>query len=150
MAVKKSAMAPFYIERDYKGEDNESEFIRFLEESKSVIWWYKNGDSGSEFFSISYFNPDENKEKLFYPDWIFKTKNTIWIIDTKKGTTAEIADTKYKAEALQEWLKGREGFDGGIAVADGPNGWKLNNKAKYAYSPSLTGWGGLKDLLDAS
>ena len=150
MAVKKSAMAPFYIERDYKGEDNESEFIRFLEESKSVIWWYKNGDSGSEFFSISYFNPDENKEKLFYPDWIFKTKNTIWIIDTKKGTTAEIADTKYKAEALQEWLKGRKGFDGGIAVADGPNGWKLNNKAKYAYSPSLTGWGGLKDLLDAS
>ncbi len=147
MAVKKSAMAPFYIERDYKGEDNEKEFIKFLEESKSVIWWYKNGDSGSEFFSISYFNPDENKEKLFYPDWIFKTKEKIWIVDTKKGTTAEIADTKYKAEALQEWVKGKKNFDGGIAVQDGPNGWKLQNKIKYTYTPSLSDWESLVDLF---
>ena len=147
MSVKKSAMAPFYIEKDYKGEDNEKEFIKFLEESKCVIWWYKNGDSGSEFFSISYFNPDENKEKLFYPDWIFKTKDKVWIIDTKKGTTAEIADTRYKAEALQEWFKTRKGFSGGITVQDGPNGWKLQSERKYKYTPSLDGWENLKDLL---
>lgn len=147
MKTKRCAMESFYIEKDYKGEDNEKAFINFLEENKNVVWWYKNGDSGSEYFSISYHNPDENKEKLFYPDWIIQTKDKVWIIDTKKGTTAEIADTKYKAEALQGWLKGRKGFDGGIAVQDGPNGWKLQNNAKYAYSPSLTGWKGLKDLL---
>lgn len=148
MDVKKSAMAPFYIEKNYKGEDNEKEFIKFLEESKNVSWWYKNGDAGSEFFSISYFNPDENKEKLFYPDWIFKAKDKIWIIDTKKGTTAELADTAYKAEALQEWLKGKKGLVGGITVQDGPNGWKLNSNAKYSYSTTLKGWTALRDLLN--
>ena len=147
MDVRKSAMTPFYIEKDYKGDDNEKEFIKFLEESKNVLWWYKNGDSGSEFFSISYFNPDENKEKLFYPDWIFKAKDTIWIVDTKKGFTAESADTKYKAEALQEWLKGKKEFTGGIAVQDGPNGWKFNRNTIYSYTPSFTKWDDLKDLF---
>ena len=130
----------------YTDTSNGTSF-KFLEESKSVAWWYKNGDAGSEFFSISYFNPDENKEKLFYPDWIFKAKDKIWIIDTKKGATAEFADTAYKAGALQEWLKGKKGLAGGIAVQDGPNGWKINPSTKYSYSPSLKGWLSIKDLL---
>lgn len=145
--VKKCAMQPFYIEKDYKGEVNEKEFIKFLESNKDVVWWYKNGDTGSEFFSISYHNPDENKEKLFYPDWIFKTKNKIWIIDTKKGSTAEITDTKYKAEALQEWLKDKKNFSGGIVVQDGPNGWKINTNKTYTYSVSFEKWNNLKDII---
>lgn len=145
--VKKSALKPFYIEKDYKGEDNEKEFIKFLESNKDVIWWYKNGDVGSEFFSISYYNPDENKEKLFYPDWIFKTKNKFWIVDTKKGSTAEILDTKYKAEALQEWLKNKKDFNGGIVVQDGPNGWKVNTNKNYSYSLSFDKWDNLKDVI---
>lgn len=147
MKVKKSALYPFYIEKDYKGEDNEKEFIKFLEENNNVVWWYKNGDSGSEYFSIAYYNKDENKEKLFYPDWIIKTEKDIWIIDTKKGTTAELKDTKYKAEALQEWLKGRKGMSGGIAVQDGPNGWKLQSNKVYSYNHSMNGWQDLKNLL---
>lgn len=147
MEVKKSALKPFYIEKDYKGEDNEKEFIKFLESNKDIIWWYKNGDTGSEFFSISYHNPDENKEKLFYPDWIFKTKNKVWIVDTKKGSTAEIADTKYKAEALQVWLKDNKNFTGGIAVQDGPNGWKIQNGKTYSYNHTFNGWLNLKDVL---
>jgi type III restriction enzyme len=147
MKVKKSALFPFYIEKNYKGEDNEKEFIKFLEENKNVLWWYKNGDSGSEYFSIAYYNPEENKEKLFYPDWIIKTKTQTWIIDTKKGSTAEIPDTKYKAEALQDWLKGKKNFNGGIAVQDGPNGWKLQNSKTYKYSQAFNGWKDLKDLL---
>jgi type III restriction enzyme len=147
MKAKKCAMSPFYIEKDYLGEDNEKGFIAFLESHKAVAWWYKNGDVGSEHFSIPYFNPDEGKESLFYPDWIVKTASAVWVIDTKKGETAESNKTKYKAEALQAWLKGRKGFDGGIAVQDGPNGWKLNRNAKYAYSPSFPKWEDLKDLL---
>ncbi len=147
MKVEKSAMSPFYIEKDYKGEDNEKEFIKFLEEHKSVIWWYKNGDSGSEYFSISYYNKDENKEKLFYPDWIFKTKQNVWIIDTKKGVTAEINDTKYKAEALQIWLKDKNNMLGGIAVQDGPNGWKIQNSKTYKYTQTFDGWEDLNNEL---
>jgi type III restriction enzyme len=136
MKVKKSAMEPFYIEK--APFENEASFIKFLEE-QDVSWWYKNGNSGSEYFSISYNNPDENKEKLFYPDWIVRIGNTTWIIDTKAGMTAESNDTKYKAEALQEWFKNKKGFKGGIAVKD-VNGWKINSDKKYSYSPSFKGW----------
>lgn len=147
MPVKRSAMSPFYIEKGYQGEDNEKGFIGFLESQKNVVWWHKNGDLGSEHFSISYFNPDENKERLFYPDWIIQTKSGVWIIDTKRGMTAELTDTKYKAEALQAWLKGKKGLHGGIAVQDGPNGWKLHQGTKYAYTASLAGWEDLNELL---
>lgn len=152
LSVKKSAMEPFWFEKTqpglFGGIDNERKFIDFLEspKNKSVIWWHKNGDTGSEHFSISYYNPDENKEKLFYPDWIIKTKNGVLIVDTKAGITAESNDTKYKAEALQAWLKGKKDFDGGIAVLDGPNGWKINRNAKYSHDSSLKGW----DVLDLS
>lgn len=147
MKVKKSALVPFYIQSDYKGEINEKDFIKFLDENKDIVWWYKNGDTGSEFFSISYYNPEENKEKLFYPDWIFKTEKTLWIVDTKKGSTAEISDTKYKAEALQEWLKDKKNMNGGIVVPDGPNGWKINSNKKYSYSKSFDKWNNLKDVI---
>lgn len=140
--VKKSAMEPFWIEKGMFGGVNEKAFVEFLESSKnkSVVWWYKNGDSGSEYFSIPYFNPNENKEKLFYPDWIVQTKDTVYILDTKAGITAEGSDTKYKAEALQAWLKGKKGFDGGIVVQDGPNGWKINRNAKYSIESMMKGW----------
>ena len=142
LPVKKSAMEPFWIEKGMFGGVNERAFIEFLEspKHKSVVWWHKNGDSGSEHFSISYYNPDENREKLFYPDWIIQTKDKVYIVDTKAGITAESNDTQYKAKALQTWLKGRKGFDGGIVVQDGPNGWKINRKAKYSYDHSMTGW----------
>jgi type III restriction enzyme len=141
MKVKKSAMEPFYFEK--KPYETEKSFIKFLEENENIDWWYKNGNSGSEFFSISYYNPDENKEKLFYPDWIIKTKNNVWIIDTKDGITATDPDTKYKAEALQEWFKTRKGFTGGIAVKD-ENGWKLNTNKEYLHTPTMKGWNILK------
>lgn len=137
LKTKKCAMDPFYISKDIV--ENEKLFIKFLDENSNIEWWYKNGDSGSEYFSISYYNPDENKEKLFYPDWIIKTKNKVLIIDTKAGFTAESNDTKYKAEALQEWLKGRKGFEGGIAVKDA-NGWKINQNKEYSYSQAMKGW----------
>jgi type III restriction enzyme len=146
LAVKRSAMEPFWFEKTqaglFGGMNNEKKFIDFLEspKNKSVVWWHKNGDTGSEHFSISYYNPDENKEKLFYPDWIIKTKNGVLIVDTKAGITAESNDTKYKSEALQAWLKGKRGFDGGIVVLDGPNGWKINRNSKYSYDSSLKGW----------
>ena len=141
MKAKRCAMEPFYIGKDMVV--NEKDFIKFLDENNNIEWWYKNGDSGSEYFSISYYNPDENKEKLFYPDWIIKTKNKAWIIDTKAGFTAESNDTKYKAEALQEWLKDKKGFEGGIAVKD-VNGWKINQNKEYSYSQAMKGWNDLK------
>jgi type III restriction enzyme len=147
MKTNRCAMEPFYIEKEYQGEGNETAFIDFIDNHKRIEWWYKNGDSGSEFFSIPYFNPEENKEKLFYPDWIIKAKDGIWIIETKAGMTAELVDTKYKAEALQTWLKVHKGFKGGIAVQDAPNGWKLNDNAIYSYTLAFKGWEDLNGVI---
>lgn len=148
LPVKRSAMEPFWIERDMFGGVNEKSFIEFLESSrnKNIVWWYKNGDTGSEHFSISYYNPDENKEKLFYPDWIVHTKEATYILETKSGMTAESSDTKYKAEALHVWLKNRKDLKGGIVVQDGPNGWKINSNATYSFDSSMKGWGVLEIL----
>ena len=145
MRVKKCAMQPFFIEKDYTGRKNEEAFIDFLEDTDAVVWWYKNGDFGSEFFSISYHSTVDNKEKLFYPDWIIKTKNKVFIIDTKKGDTAEGAHDR--ATALQAWLKGKKGYFGGIAVEDGSNGWKINMSDDYEYTTALKGWKNLGEIL---
>ena len=61
--------------------------MKFLEspKNKSIVWWYKNGDLGSEYFSISYYNPDENKEKLFYPDWIYSRQKRLFIFLIRKA-----------------------------------------------------------------
>lgn len=146
LPVKKSALEPFWIGKIYSGRTNEEDFVSFLTspKNKNVIWWHKNGDTGSEHFSISYHNPDEKKEKLFYPDWIIKTKSGVLIVDTKAGITAESKDTEYKAEALQVWLKDKKGIGGGIVVKDGVNGWKINQNKKYTYDSSFKGW----DILD--
>ena len=69
-----------------------------------------------------------------------QTKDAVYILDTKAGITAESSDTKYKAEALQAWLKSKKGFDGGIVVQDGPNGWKINRNAKYSIESMMKGW----------
>jgi type III restriction enzyme len=145
MKVKRSAMQPFYIEKEYTGKKNETNFIKVLEENENVVWWYKNGDSGSEFFSIPYHDLTKNKESLFYPDWIIKTSKGLYIIDTKGGDTAKGA--KERAESLQAWLKGKKGYYGGIAVQDGSNGWKINAGSKYEYTTALKGWQDLEDFL---
>ncbi len=145
MKVKKSAMQPFFIEKDYTGKKNETNFIKSLEENDNVLWWYKNGDLGSEFFSIPYYDPTTNKESLFYPDWVIRNEKGVYIIDTKGGDTAKGA--KERAEALQAWLKSKKGYYGGIAVQDGSNGWKINDSAKYEYTTALKGWKDLSQFL---
>ena len=69
----------------------------------------------------------------------------MFIIDTKKGDTAEGAHDR--ATALHAWLKGQKGYMGGIAVQDGSNGWKINTNENYEYTTALKGWKNLGDIL---
>ncbi len=122
--VKKSAMSPFYIEKNYVGKQNEIAFIYFLEKNPNVVWWHKNGDNGNEFFAIPYMDKFTKKERLFYPDWIVKTNDKIWIIDTKSETTTKDAIHSGKAQALADWLKTKPDFDGGIVELNVDN-WRI-------------------------
>ena len=141
--VNKCAMEPFYNEREYDGKQNEQRFIGYLESQSLVEWWYKNGDYGSEFFAIEYYDGQNNKHRMFYPDWIVKTSEHIYILDTKAGLTATSEETKFKADALQKWAKEqkRNDFIVGILVEDHHSQkWMLNSNEKYEYNANFNGW----------
>lgn len=57
----------------------------YLENSENVLWYYKNGDKGKEYFSIVYYTTF-GMQKLFYPDYIVKLKNgDLYILEAKGG-----------------------------------------------------------------
>ena len=140
--VKNNPKAVFVItseaevaEKDYKGKKNELDFIKYIDnKNKHTDWWFKNGSKGKEYFAIKYFDYTDNKESLFYPDWIIRFKNgKIGIFDTKKGQTATERETKDKAKYLALKIKnlGKK-FIGGIVVFE--NGiWYYNGSENYFY-----------------
>ena len=149
--LNKNSMTPFYIGKDYTGKKNETEFIKYVE-SKNVDWWYKSGNSGSEHFSIPFYDDVERKEKLFYPDWIIKIKDIILIFDTKQGLSGTVgsSDTKRKAEALQKWIKEQnkagKKFKGGI-ISNVAGIWKTNDNDVYKADANYTEWKNLSEIL---
>jgi type III restriction enzyme len=138
---KQSAMSPVYLPDHMP--DNEKKFIDYLEDSDKVAWWYKNGDKGSEHFSITYTH--NGKQSLFYPDWIVKTENKTLILDTKSGNTAKDEETKYKAEALFQWLAKHDEFEGGIVRPS--DGWFIHQAKTYSYELSSGNWKDLNSIL---
>ena len=63
----------------------EEKFEKYCEQSEKVKFWYKNGESSDDFFSIVYLDK-MNKAWTFYPDYIVgDTAGNIWIIETKGG-----------------------------------------------------------------
>jgi type III restriction enzyme len=134
--TNKNVYDNFYNSKKYKGKINEEQFIEFLEAS-NIEWWHKQNDSGKDTFAIEYFDTQENKDRLFYPDFIIKTKDKLYIADTKKDSTAKSVETKSKSEALQKWIvDNNDNYDfdivGGIVIFEHPY-WKLNSKAEYIY-----------------
>lgn len=146
--AKRSIVNPFYLRKDYNGRDNETDFIKYLEESSGVNWWFKNGDNGKDFFAIKYYNSIKGKNSLFYPDWIIKLDDgRICILDTKKDLTTEQKETKDKAEALYNRIQylnknSKMKYVGGIVIkANGQ--WYIQQQSEYKYNPNdlnMSGW----------
>lgn len=64
-------------------------FEYFCENNENIKWFYKNGESSNDYFSIVYIDAVNHKWH-FYPDFIVCDKdNKIWIIETKGGENAE-------------------------------------------------------------
>ena len=90
---------------------SENMFEFYCENNENIKWFYKNGESSDNYFSIVYINAI-NKKWHFYPDYIVcDNKNRIWIIETKGGETilgeSKNIDIKVenKFEALKEYSK---------------------------------------------
>lgn len=108
--TKLSAMKPFYYDNKWKTEEA---FIKFLEKSDQIEWWFKNGDRDATFFAVPYVENDE--QKPFYVDFIVKFKNgRIGLFDTKSGNT--IKDAREKSDGLQEYIKKHKNISGGIVA----------------------------------
>ncbi|MBP5715495.1 MAG: hypothetical protein J6W69_00090, partial [Bacteroidales bacterium] len=146
--MKRCLFQPFYIGKNYDGRDNELAFAQYLDSQDCIEWWMKNGDSGRDWLSIRYFNEEEQRTTLFYPDWIYKKKDgTIGIWDTKGGRTASALETKNKAEELQRRIRQLNGYnresiryEGGIVIMANAQ-WYYNDSAIYTYKKGSTeGW----------
>jgi len=132
-----SVMKPFYTA---KQSEPERLFIEFLNNSKKIKWWYKNGEGEIKYFAVL-----RGDDQAFYPDFIIQFKDgEIGIFDTKSGRTAETGDAAPRAEALQKYIKKQDKkgkkIKGGIAIY--VNGtWRYNDNERYEYKASdLSGW----------
>lgn len=113
-------------------QQNEKWFLEYLEENENVDWWIKNGDSGQDYFSITYYIEDEPYS--FYPDWIIMLKNKkLLIADTKDGNTLNDSGLTYaKIEALKEYCKNKEIFYGIITQVSGV--WRISRPDTEYYT----------------
>lgn len=142
------ALEKFYMRKSYNGRINEHNFYQFVDtQSDYLEWWFKQ-ETGRDYFAIKYFNTSNQRESLFYPDWIIRFKDSrIGIFDTKKGTTA--SDTEGRAEALsKKLLELGVNFVGGILVEENKV-WYYNDNEAYEYTPGRlnNNWRPLADLF---
>jgi len=143
--VSKNVYEKFYIRKDYKGKENETKFIEFLE-SQDIDWWHKQGDSGRNAFAVEYYDTQEKKNRLFYLDFIVKKGDIVYLLDTKSGNTAKSQETADKNKALQRWIKSKKevyefNIIGGIVDYKHPS-WRINTKENYVYE-NESDWEGL-------
>lgn len=100
-----------YANSVIKGSEVERLFEDYIESHEDAVEFvYKNGDKGSQYFSIVYYTASSSHH--FYPDYIVKMKNgDVYIVETKGGESAkgedknidEYAPLKY--EALKAYLE---------------------------------------------
>lgn len=135
--INRNAYDKFFFPReDYPGKKNEYKFITFLEK-QPIEWWHKQDNSGKDTFGVKYYDSQEKKQRIFYPDFVIKTKTKLFIVDTKSGQTAKSQETADKAKGLQAWIATHQQdypdqIVGGIVMERYPN-WLLNTAEQYVY-----------------
>lgn len=137
IGITKNVYNEFYIRKEYLGRKNEEEFISHIDKEDNIIWWHKQSDSGRNVFAIEYYDSQEKKNSLFYPDFIIRTDNKLFILDTKSGSTAKYQQTADKNNQLQKWIKESQlkySFKilGGMIIKKYPK-WLINCKENYVY-----------------
>ena len=140
--LKKVVMNPYYEPTSKsKSWETEKSFIEFLNNSKQVEWWFKNGERDGTYFAVPYI--DEAKEnQSFYVDFIVKlTDGRIGLFDTKSGWTAKEAGTR--SDGLQKYIneqnKKKKNIFGGIVIPKSGSFFTYTG-IPYKYDKELTGW----------
>ena len=81
------------VYKDYpnstKKSKSEKMFEKYCNDSEKIKWFYKNGESSIDYFSLIYIDA-VGKKWAFYPDYILQDiDGNTWIIETKGGETTD-------------------------------------------------------------
>lgn len=137
--LKRSIMKPFF-----KDDVNQIEytFIKKLNKSSKIKWWYKSKVNESKYFAVLW-KDSIGKNHGFYVDYIVQFHDgMIGLFDTKSGLTLRDPETKIKAEALAEYIKNENKnrkmnkLIGGIVTnteKDYSGLWKMNKDAEQPF-----------------
>ena len=135
-------MNPYY-ESTSKSKTWETEklFIEFLDGSKQVEWWFKNGERDATFFAVIH-QDETNEDQPFYVDFIVKfTDGRIGLFDTKSGWTAK--DAGSRSDGLQKYIseqnKKKKNLFGGIVIPKSGSFFTYTG-IPYKYDKDLTEW----------
>lgn len=140
--LKKTVMNPYYeATSKSKSWETEQSFIEFLDNSKQVEWWFKNGERDGTFFAVPYID-EAKEEQSFYVDFIVKfTDGRIGLFDTKSGWTAKDAGTR--SDGLQKYIleqnKKKKNLFGGIVIPQAKSFFTYTS-IPYKYDKDLTDW----------
>ncbi len=83
--------------------DMEADFINFLTRAKDVISFVKNIPH-IVGLSITYYDSRERKWRRFYPDFIVKAEDGIYIVETKGREEIQVQDKNAAAKIWCEAL----------------------------------------------
>ena len=136
-SYQSSIMKPFYTRNPSQPEQL---FMKLLDNSDKVEWWFKNGESEIKYFAVPY--KDDNKiKRAFYVDFIVKFRDgTIGLFDTKSGTIDK--NIEKKSMALQKYIKENNGKKiwGGIVI-ESRGSWRYNDEEKFKYNQNdMSSW----------
>lgn len=108
---------------------------RFFETCEEVEWFFKNGDKGDQYFSVTYSKVlgmvDTGKNSLnFYPDYIVKTKDGhYWILEVKGGWSNSFASQDIDFEVSKSKFIGLKTY-----INSGLNdGFELKGKLHFGF-----------------
>ena len=151
----KSLYKPFYVPFEKEADRTnqlEDDFLRYLDSSDFVLWYWENGTELMEInFGISY----NNGMNTFQPDFIVKFEDgTIGIFDTKP-IGYRIEDTKLKSEALHRYLIDiniNRGYApkviGGIVVKKGNQFFVYDEKEYIDFNSNNEKWKNFEGIFD--
>lgn len=144
-----------YLQSAEPRSDSERAFEKFCESCDAVKWFYKNGDKGSDYFSIVYTD-NFGKLKSFYPDYILGlTNGETWIVETKGGfsRTGESEDidkfSPKKFEVLKDYLQ-KHNLNGGFVRKDKQSQELCICTEDYSDNIQSDDWNLLKDAVTAT
>lgn len=150
LKCKKYAYNKFYINPNFSTP--EKKFIDFLEKNSKVEWWFKNHDSGDNYFSIPYLD-DVHNYHLFFVDFIIETRNGIFLLDTKARQTINTAShkviglNKYVDYLNKKKTKSKKLFGGIVSTIAQGDTWFFSNKPELMSENKVNSWTLLDEFL---